>query len=156
MVDANNLRLRIMMQSYEQQLLAARRLARFRVKRRLAMGESPEDPDPAIKRRAFVEKVAQELYDTLIFTGSENPVVEEIRQELGKAVGREVVFTYPPGCKLKIMAMGPDGPVPFSDADERKVRYALWRITRQKVDGSMLDKPGQKPRATAPMMPAIA
>ena len=156
MVDANNLRLRLMMQSYEQQLLAARRLARFRVKRRLAMGEAPEDPDPTIKRREYVEKLAQELYDTLIFTGSENPVVEEIRQELGKAVGREVVFTYPPGCKLKIMAQGPNGPTPFSDADERKVRYALWRITRQKVDRSMLDKPAAKQKPAAPMVPAIA
>ena len=156
MVDANNLRLRIMMQSYEQQLLAARRLARFRVKRRLAMGENPDDPDPAIKRHAYVEKVAQELYDSLIFTGSENPVVEEIRQELGKAVGREVLFTYPPGSRLKIVANGPDGPTPFSDADERKVRYALWRITRQKVDKSMLDKPGPKSKPAAPMVPAIA
>ena len=156
MTDANNLRLRMMMQSYEQQLLAARRLARFRVKRRLALGEAPEDPDPAIKRREYVEKVAQELYDTLIFTGSENPVVEEIRQELGKAVGREVMFTYPPGCKLKIMAKGPDGPAPFSDAEERKVRYALWRITRQKVDHSMLDKPAPRPRPGGPMLPAIA
>ena len=155
MDNANNLRLRLMMQGYEHQLLAARRLARFRVKRRLALGENPDDPDPAIKRREFVEKVAQELYDSLIFTGSENPVVEEIRQELGKVVGHEVLFTYPPGSKLKILAVGPNGPTPFTEAAERKVRYALWRITRQKVDGSMLDKPGQKPRAAAPMLPAV-
>ncbi len=93
MAETSTTQMRIMLQSYEQQLLAARRLARFRVRRRLAEGQEPHDPDPSIKRRGYVEKVAQELYDSLIFTGSDNPVVEEIRQELGRAVGQDVQFT---------------------------------------------------------------
>ena len=81
MADANSAKLRIMLQGYEQQLLAARRLARFRVRMRLAHGDAPDDPDPAAHRHACVEKVARELYETLLFTGSDNPVVEDIRQQ---------------------------------------------------------------------------
>ena len=141
MPDMHTLQMRIMLQSYEQQLLAARRLARFRVKRRLAEGEKPQDPDPSVNRRVFVEKVARELYDTLIFTGSSNPVVEEIRAELSQAIGLEVSFTYPPGARLRIVASGPDGQRPLSAEEERRARHALWRITRQKVDQSMLERP---------------
>lgn len=141
MADMQTLQMRIMLQSYEQQLLAARRLARFRVKRRLAEGLKPQDPDPSVKRRAFVEKVARELYETLIFTGSDNPVVEEIRKELSQSVGFEVEFAYPPGCRLCILAVEPDGSRPLNHEEEREARHALWRITRQKVDQSMLEKP---------------
>ncbi|MBQ3058821.1 MAG: hypothetical protein IJD16_00690 [Desulfovibrio sp.] len=141
MAELSTLQQRVMLRSYEQQLLAARRLARFRVRRRMAEGEEPYDPDPSIKRRAFVEKVAQELYDSLIFTGSDNPMVEEIRQALSLAVGLELEFTYPPGEKLCIVGVGPDGPRPLSEDEQCRTRNALWRITRQKVDQSMLVKP---------------
>ena len=87
MEETMNPQLRSMIRGYEQQLLSARRLARLRVKMRLAEGESPHDPDPEIKRRAYVEKVARELYESLIYTGSDNPMVEEIRRELGKSLG---------------------------------------------------------------------
>lgn len=141
MADATMARMRIMLQGYEQQLLAARRLARFKVRRRLAEGEDPNDPDPSIKRREMVEKVARELYDTLIYTGSDNPVVEEIRQELGREAGQEVQFTYPPGGRLHIVGQGPDGLQALPEDKLRALRNALWRITRQKISESMLDTP---------------
>lgn len=143
MADATSSQKRIMLRCYEQQLLAARRLARFRVQRRLAEGSDPREPDSALKRRAYVEKVAQELFDTLIFTGSDNPVVEEIRRELGRTVGQDVQFAYPPGGKLCIVGKGPEGPRPLSEEEQRRTRHALWRITRQKVDQSMLDEPAK-------------
>ena len=141
MADATAAQLRIMLQGYEQQLLAARRLARLRARRRLAEGDTPQDPDPSINRHAMVEKVARELYEALLFTGSDNPVVEDIRQELGREVGQEVHFTYPPGGKLRIVGQGPEGLEPLSDEKLRKTRNALWRVTRKKVDESMLDEP---------------
>ena len=147
MPDANSAKLRIMLQGYEQQLLAARRLARFRGRRRLAQGEDPHDPDPAAYRRTCVEKVARELYETLIFTGSDNPVVEKIRKELGKEVGQEVFFTYPPGQRLHIVGEGPDGMEPLSDEVQRKTRHALWRVIREQVDKSMLEEPPREPGA---------
>ncbi len=81
------------------------------------------------------------MYYSLIFSGSDNPVVEEIRRELGRAVGRDVQFTYPPGGRLNIVGDGPAGPRPLSEEEQRRTRHALWRITRQKVDQSMLEKP---------------
>lgn len=143
MADATTARVRMMLQGYEQQLLAARRLARFRVRRRLAGGESPEDPDPAVRRHAFMEKVARELYDTLIYTGSDNPVVEDIRQELGRELGQDVRFIYPPGGRLRILGQGPEGLRALTEEQQRATRNALWRITRRKVDENMLDKPGK-------------
>lgn len=141
MVDATSAQLRMMLQGYEQQLLAARRLTRLRMRRRLAEGDDPSDPDPSASRHMMVEKVARELYETLLYTGSDNPVVEEIRQELGREVGQEVQFTYPPGGRLRIVGQGPDGLEPLSDEKLRATRNALWRVTRKKVDESMLDEP---------------
>ncbi|QCC86495.1 hypothetical protein DDIC_11540 [Desulfovibrio desulfuricans] len=141
MADATAAQLRIMLQGYEQQLLAARRLARLRMRRRTAAGEDPNDPDASVRRRLMVEKVARELYETLLYTGSDNPVVEEIRQELGNEVGQDVQFTYPPGGRLRIVGQGPDGLEPLSEEKLRASRNALWRVTRKKVDESMLDEP---------------
>ena len=114
MADVTAAQVRMMLQGYEQQLLAARRLARLRMRRRMAAGDDPNDPDPAARRHLMVEKVARELYEALLYTGSDNPVVEEIRQELGREVGQDVQFTYPPGGRLRIVGLGPDGLEPLS------------------------------------------
>lgn len=132
---------RSMIQGYEQQLLTARRLARLKVKVRLADGAPPQDPDPDIQRRKYVEKVAKELYESLIYTGSDNPMVEEIRKELGKSVGLDLLFTYPPGEQLRFVGRGPQGTMALPEAVQQQTRFALWRITRQKVQKSMLGKP---------------
>ena len=63
MADVTAAQVRMMLQGYEQQLLAARRLARLRMRRRMAAGDDPNDPDPAARRHLMVEKVARELYD---------------------------------------------------------------------------------------------
>ena len=131
---------RVMLQGYEQQLLAARRLARFRVRRRLAEGESPEDPDPAIKRREFVQKVARELHDMLIYTGSENPIMEEIRSELSRSLGYEVRFTYPPGEKLRIVRVMPNGTITLTEKENQNIIANLMPLILNKVSGSMLNK----------------
>lgn len=74
MAETTNAQLHAMLRSYERQLLAGRvAWPGFRVQRRLAEGSDPQDPDPSLKRRASVEKVAQELFDTLIFTGATTP-----------------------------------------------------------------------------------
>jgi hypothetical protein len=129
-----------MLHGYEQQLLAARRLARFKVRRCVAAGIDPRDPDPDVKRRQFVEKVARELYETLMFTGSDNPVVEEIRRELSESFGQEVDFTYPPGGTLCLVVRTPEGARPLTEEEQGRMRPILWRLTREKVDGSMLNR----------------
>lgn len=141
MADLHTAQMRIMLNSYEQQLLAARRLARFRAQRRLAEGLPPEDRDPAIKRRQFVQKVAHELYERLLYTGSSNPVVNEIRKELSRRLNKEIEFTYPPGGSLCIAVREPDGLRPLNEEEQRHYRDMLRSITAQKVNESMLKKP---------------
>jgi hypothetical protein len=139
MSETSTARLRIMLQGYEQQMLAARRLARLRVNLRMHEGLKPEDPDPAIKRRLFVEKTARELYETLVFTGGSEPVVESVKAEFGKLFGRRVQFTYPPGERLKIVAEGENGLEPLSEDEQCVTRHLLRQVIRQLVERSMLD-----------------
>jgi len=48
MADVTAAQVRMMLQGYEQQLLAARRLARLRMRRRVVAGDDPNDPDPSV------------------------------------------------------------------------------------------------------------
>lgn len=130
---------RIMLHTYEQNLGNARRLARFKVRMRLQAGLEPDDPDPAPKRKVFATKIAQELYDHLLFYPGANPVVEEIREELSAALGMRVEFTYPPGSTLRIVARDENGPRQLAPEEQRKAREVLKRITDAKVDEGLME-----------------
>lgn len=130
---------RIMLHMYEQNLINARRLARYKVRMRLAEGLEPDDPDPAIKRKAFATQIAQELYDSLLFYPDSNPVVEEIRSELSEALGKKVEFTYPPGDTLRIAVREKTGLRHLDAEEQRSARETLKRITSAKVDKGIID-----------------
>lgn len=131
-------RQRIMLHTYEQNLMNVRRIARYKVRMRLAQGLEPDDPDPAPKRKASARQIAQELYDSLLFYPDANPVVEEIRNELSEALGKKVEFTYPPGGTLRIAVREKTG-LRHLDADEQaSARETLKRITDAKVDKSLI------------------
>lgn len=137
-MSGTTLYLRTMLQQYEKQLLAARRLARYRRAARLANGEDPPI-DPEVKRKAMVERVARELYERVLYTGSDSPVVEEIRTNLGKAVGSAVRFTYPPGEEhMRLVRESPEGDSPVSAQEQHLALKKLWDITVDKVDKSMV------------------
>lgn len=144
MPDLHTSQMRIMLQSYQQQLMTARMLARHRVKMRLREGLEVEDPDPTPKRQAFVSQIAQELFDSLMFYPNANPVVDEIRDELSTALGKKVEFTYPPGDKLRMVVREADGLRPLTDDEQNKALHALKQITGQKVDNKMLKTPLKK------------
>lgn len=130
---------RLMLHSYEQQLLTARRLARYKVRMRLAEGLEPDDPDPAPRRQAFSNQISQELYDSLLFYPSSNPIVDEIRGELSQALGKNIEFTYPPGGTLR-MAVRENGGLRHLNAEEQQVaRLLLRRLTRDKVDKGLFE-----------------
>ena len=132
--------IRMMLKRYERQLMAYRRVVRYRVKRRLAQGQNPQDPDPSPKRRMYVDKVAKEIFESLIYTGSDNPIIEEIRSELSNFVGTQLRFFYPPGKRLRIVKVIPEGHAQLSEEERHKVRTSLWRITREKINASMLQE----------------
>ena len=130
--------IRNMLRQYERQLINARRLARYRMALRLARGDT-DIPDPEETRRRMVEKVAKEMYDHLLFTGSENPVAETIRQELSAQAGTHLHFQYTPGeAALQLVREGGSGPEAVSPHEKARLLDTLWRITLDKVDETMM------------------
>ncbi len=138
-VTQTNIHIRNMLREYERQLLNARRLARYRRALRLARGEE-EDPEPKeVRRRRTVERVARELYEHLLFTGSENPITDEIREELSTMAGAPLTFRYSPGeAALHLVKEGVAGPEEVGPLEKARLLDRLWHITLAQVDRTML------------------
>ena len=121
---------------YDRQLVTARRLARLKAELRDQM---PVSISAETKRRAMVEHVARELLDNLLFTGSDNPVVREVRQELNRTLHGEYSFRYPPGeVDVRIFREEPEGSRELTSEERKNILAALWEITLSKVDATML------------------
>lgn len=142
-----------MLLQYDRQLVTARRLARLRPGRESGTFPDVDSPTAADKRqpgedgplsaeekrRNMVEHVSRELLDNLLFTGSDNPVVEEVRQELDRVLGARYTFWYPPGeVDVRIARETPEGRRELTSEERREVLAALWDITLAKVDATML------------------
>ena len=127
---------RNMLLQYDRQLVTARRLARLKAELRERM---PAAVPTETKRRVMVEHVARELLDNLLFTGSDNPVVREGRQELNRTLHGEYSFRYPPGeVDVRIFREEPDGSRELTSEERKHILAALWEITLAKVDATML------------------
>ncbi|MBD5640937.1 MAG: hypothetical protein HDQ91_00770 [Desulfovibrio sp.] len=134
MPDFQQTRLKLMLNSYERQLINARRLAKFRVRRRLEAGLDPDDPDPGPNRAARATQIAEALYMELLFYPDAHPaIVEEIREELSQALGRRVEFTYPPGGTMRIAVREENGLRHLDTEEQTRARETLRRITGAKV-----------------------
>ena len=127
---------RNMLLQYDRQLVTARRLARLKAELRERM---PAAVPTETKRRVMVEHVARELLDNLLFTGGDNPVVREVRQELNRTLHGEYSFRYPPGeVDVRIFREEPDGSRELTSEERKHILAALWEITLAKVDATML------------------
>ena len=127
---------RNMLLQYDRQLVTARRLARLKAELRERM---PAAVPTETKRRVMVEHVARELLDNLLFPGSDNPVVREVRQELNRTLHGEYSFRYPPGeVDVRIFREEPDGSRELTSEERKHILAALWEITLAKVDATML------------------
>ena len=127
---------RNMLLQYDRQLVTARRRARLKAELRERM---PAAVPTETKRRVMVEHVARELLDNLLFTGSDNPVVREVRQELNRTLHGEYSFRYPPGeVDVRIFREEPDGSRELTSEERKHILAALWEITLAKVDATML------------------
>ena len=134
-----SIHVRNMLRQYERQLLNARRLARYRMALRLAQGAAEEPESREVRRRRLVEKVARELYEHLLFTGSQNPVADSIREELCVNAGAHLQFQYAPGeAALHLIREGSAGPEEVSPHEKARLLDKLWHITLAKVDQTML------------------
>ena len=127
---------RNMLLQYDRQLVTARRLARLKAELRERM---PAAVPTETERRVMVEHLARELLDNLLFTGSDNPVVREVRQELNRTLHGEYSFRYPPGeVDVRIFREEPDGSRELTSEERKHILAALWEITLAKVDATML------------------
>lgn len=127
---------RKMLLQYDNQLIADRRIRRHT---QLLTGGEEKEISPQQKRLLMVERVAQEVFENLLFSGSDNPVVKDVKERLETEMGEKFVFKFPParldfeiyreigGVSVKV---GPD--------ETPGLLNRLWDITMQKVNETML------------------
>lgn len=129
---------RQMLMQYGRQLVAARRLARYDqlLGRSVVQGTDAA----AAKRQAMVERIAREIMENLIFSGSDNPIVQEVRKRLDEETGESLLFRYPPADQdFKIFRVADDGSEEELEAPEKQaVMGRLWDVTLRTVDATML------------------
>jgi len=137
-MDASSFFMRNMLHHYGRQLVTSRRLARYHQVLRIKAGVEPE-MSPEMRRAIIVERVSRELFENLLYTNSDNPVVEEVRRELAHMLGESVSFVYPPGqLDIAVAKDGPSGPVEVSPEEKGRILGQVWDIIRARVDATML------------------
>ncbi|MDR1359359.1 MAG: hypothetical protein LBJ82_00110 [Deltaproteobacteria bacterium] len=137
-MDPQSFYTRQMLLQYGKQMIAARRLARYE---RLTGRRQRIDDDAALgRRRALVERIAREIIENLLFSGSENPIVLEVRKSLERETGQEYVFRYPPAEEdFLILRRTPEGGEEELTGEEReRLMSRLWDVSLRVVNATML------------------
>lgn len=130
-----------MLRTYGRQVTTARRLARYR---RLQLPVGPEEAEASAalretKRRDLVRRVAVEIVDNCLITGTPSPVVDEIKAELEDELGFPLAFAYPPeDQEMQVFRLGGAEPVRITGPDKAAVMQRLWELALEKVDDTML------------------
>ncbi len=128
-----------LLRTYDKQLSSSQRLARYR-----QSFTPPEVRDQVsisreAKRRQMVERVAGEIVDNLMVTGSQSQVVTEIRQKLEAELEARLLFCYSPDKgRVEIHRQTRQGSEMVSEQESREIMERLWQITLTKVDRTML------------------
>ena len=127
-----------MLLQYGRQLTTARRLARHREAMRLA-GVFTPDPAPEEKRRLMVRRVTSEIVENLLLTGSDNPVVIQVKERLNETLGEEILFRFPPGeLDMLLYRRNEHGEEELGLEERGKVMGLLWHIAEETVNETML------------------
>jgi hypothetical protein len=127
-----------MLLQYGRQLISSRKLARYQYLLGKNAGGA-EFPPPEAQRKLMVDRISREVVDNLIFSGSENPVVLEVRERLESAMGEKFVFQYPPGeIDFKIFRQRAAELKEVIGDERHLIMGRLLDITRQTVDETML------------------
>ena len=129
---------RQMLLQYGKQLIAARRLARY--EEVLGRKQQAGTEEALTKRQHMIERIAQEIMDNLVFSGSENSIVREVKERLTEETGDSLVFRYPPADRdFKIFRLDGEGNEhELPDREKDAVLRRLWEITLRTVDATML------------------
>ncbi|WP_045223094.1 DVU0524 family FlgM-associated protein [Desulfonatronum thioautotrophicum] len=128
-----------MLRVYGQHLDQGRRMARYRM---LLQRASPGDVvnfSQEARRRQLVEKVATEIMDSLMVSGSNNPVVLDIKKDLQREFGFEMEFRYLPlEPELQILRKDGEELTEITGEEKTVILERFWRITLDKVNKTML------------------
>lgn len=134
---------RAMLRTYGRQVTTARRLARYR--RLLRPAATPEEDAEAqaareAKREDLVRRVAAEIIENCLVTGSDSPVVDEIKAELEEELGYPLTFAFPPEeQEMQLLRPdAPDGPEAITGVEKSAILKRLWELALGKVDATML------------------
>ncbi|MDL2216234.1 hypothetical protein LJB81_00705 [Desulfovibrio sp. OttesenSCG-928-M14] len=129
---------RQMLLRYSRQLVTARRIARY--DRLLGRSVPAGSHEAETKRKDLIERVAREIMENLIFSGSDNPIVREVRDRLDQEMGEELIFRYPPAEQdIQIFRKNETGhEVELPRGEKQTVMGRLWDVTLQTVDATML------------------
>jgi hypothetical protein len=138
-VTVNPFLVKNVVRTYDQHQDTGRRIARFKkYMDRAGQGDSVSISMEA-KRRQLVEKVAREIVDNLIGSDSTNPVVRDIKQQLMKEFGGDMVFRYPSdGSGLQILRKGENGVAELTNGEKDAFMRRLWEIALSRVNETML------------------
>lgn len=130
---------RRMLDTYGKQLTTARRLARYYRSLKAAGAEDEVRIAQEAKRRALVDQVAREVVENLLVTGSDSPLVQDIKQRLEREMGETLEFAYPPGeLDMQLFRHTELGPVEIEGEEKHRVLNRLWAVTLAMVDDTML------------------
>jgi len=138
-VTVNPFLVKTVLRTYDQHQDTGRRLARFqKYMDRAGQGDSVSISKEA-KRRLLVEKVTAEIVDNLIGSDSANPVVRDIKQQLTKEFGNDVVFRYPSdGSGLQILKKTDQGVGELTNGEKDAFMRRLWEVALNRVNETML------------------
>ena len=139
-MTVNNYLVRNVLQTYDRQMGSARRLLRLSKALSDAGITDSVSISPEARRRQLVERVAREIVDNLLVSGSTNPVVQDIRSTLEAQVGYPLFFSCSPAeGEVVILRQGAAGKAEQVTPEERElILERLWAIALDKVDETML------------------
>jgi hypothetical protein len=138
-VTINPFLVKSVVRTYDQHQDTGRRIARFqKYMDRAGQGDSVSISKEA-KRKQLVEKVAREIVDNLIGSDSSNPVVKDIKDQLSKEFGDDVVFRYPSdGGGLQVLKNTESGVAELTNGEKDAFMQRLWEVAMTKVNETML------------------
>jgi len=132
--------LKNMMRSYDRQIGNGQRLEHIRKYLSPLTAKKTEENDAGEKRRdRLVQQISREIMDNLLGSGSSNPIVQEIKEELDREFPEKLFFSYGVAdSELKIMRVTGNTSVTLSPEDRDKVMDRVREITREKVGRTLI------------------
>lgn len=137
-----------MLRKYKKQITSAQHIARAAESARNLQFNYQDDDvqrsdmDQRIvdaRRQGLVERVAREVYENLLFSGSTNPIVEEIKAQLEVDLGFAVLFrNLFPNLSFQIYKETDLGPIKVTRDEKEDIMNKLWAISLDKVNATML------------------